>query len=112
MQRPGEWLVLAALLAPWLVLTALLPMPYVLVGLALVPALAALLLAAASWSRLRAHALGLDAEAWGVAGILSLGFSMALLLGTSERPLFEALCGECGSMQEARAPFCYRCGAA
>lgn len=107
----GEWLSLGALLLPWGVLTLLLPIPHMVAGLALITALAGLVTVAVRWSRMRAEALALDAEAWGLAAVLSLGFSMALLLGANGRSAFQALCGECGKMQDARNAFCHGCGA-
>ena len=107
----GEWLSLAALLLPWAVLTLLLPLPHMVAGLGLLTALAGLMTVAARWSRMRAQALGLDPEAWGLASILSLGFSMALLLGANGHSAFEAMCGECGRLQDARNAFCHGCGA-
>lgn len=107
----GEWLSLGALLLPWGVLTLLLPIPHMVAGLALITALAGLVTVAVRWSRMRAEALALDAEAWGLAAVLSLGFSMALLLGANGRSAFQSLCGECGKMQDARNAFCHGCGA-
>lgn len=107
----GEWLALAALLLPWLILSLLLPLSYLVVSMCLLMALAMLLCAAVVWSRQRALALHLDPEAWGLAAVLSLGFSMALLLGSEERSGYDAMCGECGSLQDARRSFCYTCGA-
>lgn len=111
METRGERLSLAALLLPWGILTLLLPLPLMLVGLALLAALGALLLLAARWSRLRAASLGLDADAWGLAAVLSLGYSMPLLIGTEGRSAYQAMCGDCGRMQDARSPFCHGCGA-
>lgn len=107
----GEWLSLGALLLPWGVLTLLLPLPHMVAGLGLLTALAGLMTVAVRWSRMRARELALDEEAWGLAAVLSLGFSMALLIGTSGQSAFQALCGECGRMQDARNAFCQGCGA-
>ena len=107
----GEWLSLGALLLPWGVLTLLLPIPHMVAGLALLSALAGLLTVAVRWSRIRARELALDEESWGLATVLSLGFAMALLLGADGRTAFEALCGECGKLQDARNRFCHGCGA-
>lgn len=107
----GEWLALGALLLPWLILSLLLPLSYLVLSMCLLLALAMLLCAAVVWSRQRALALHLDAEAWGLAAVLSLGFSMALLLGSAERSGYDAMCGECGSLQDARLTFCHACGA-
>lgn len=109
--RHGEWLALGALLLPWAVLSLLLPAQHLLVAFSLLFALAALLAAAVGWSRGRARALRLDAATWGVAAVLSLGFSMLLLIGAQGRTGFETLCLECGKLGDARAPFCYACGA-
>lgn len=106
----GEWIALCALLAPWFVLSLMLPLPHLVVAVALLVALAALLATAVVWSRMRAAALGLDAESWGLAAVLSLGFSMLLLIGTSQSSGFEALCHGCGKTSDARASFCYGCG--
>lgn len=107
----GEWLAMGALLAPWTLLSLLLPLAHRVVSVSLLLALGMLLAAAVSWSRMRAVALRLDPDAWGLAAILSLGFSMALLLGSDGKTAFEALCPDCGRLQDARAPFCYACGA-
>lgn len=107
----GEWLSLAALLLPWGILSLLLPLPHMIAALGLLGALASLLIVAARWSRMRSQALALDPDAWGLAAVLTLGFSMALLLGTDGRSAFQAMCGDCGRLQDARAPFCYSCGA-
>ncbi|HUR67661.1 MAG TPA: hypothetical protein VM370_00315 [Candidatus Thermoplasmatota archaeon] len=106
----GEWLALGALLVPWFVLSLLLPIAHMVAALAMLCALAALLACAVRWSRTRAGALGLDAEAWGLAAVLSLGFSQALLLGADGKTGFEKFCLQCGGTSDARAPFCYGCG--
>ncbi|HVM46330.1 MAG TPA: hypothetical protein VM582_10380 [Candidatus Thermoplasmatota archaeon] len=111
MHARGEWLSLGALLVPWGVLTLLLPLPHMVAGLGALTALASLLVVAVRWSRMRAEALGLDPEAWGLAAVLSLGFSMALLLGAPGRSGFDAMCHECGRLQDARNAFCHGCGA-
>lgn len=110
MDAQGERFSLGALLLPWAILSLLLPFPHLVVALALLASLAGLLTAAARWSNARAAALKLDAEAWALAAVLSLGFSMALLLGTEGKSAFQAMCGDCGTLQDARASFCYRCG--
>lgn len=110
-ERRGEWLALGALLLPWTVLSLLLPVPQLVAACALLTALAALLAGAVRWSRRRASALKLDAEAWGLAAVLSLGFSMALLLGAEGKSGFDAMCGECGRLNDARETFCFACGA-
>lgn len=110
MQARGEWLALGALLVPWIVLSLLLPLPMLVAALGLLCALAALLACAIRWSRSRAEELGLDEEAWGLAAVLSLGFSQVLLLGADGRTGFERLCGGCGTAADARSPFCYGCG--
>lgn len=107
----GEWLALGALLLPWLILSLLLPFAYLVVALCLLMALAMLVSAAVVWSRQRALALHLDPEAWGLAAVLSLGFSMALLLGGEGHSGYDALCGECGTLQDVRNAFCHTCGA-
>lgn len=106
----GEWVALAALLLPWLILSLMLPLPHLVVAVALLAALAALLGTAVTWARLRAIELGLDPQPWGLATVLSLGFAMLLLVGTSQASGYEAMCGDCGRLQDARAPFCYSCG--
>lgn len=108
--RHGETLALAALLIPWLVLSLLLPLPHMVAALALVATLGALLACAIRWSHARAEALGLDPEAWGLAAVLSLGFSQLLLLGAAGQSGFDAMCDECGRLNDARASFCYGCG--
>lgn len=110
MESQAEALAIAALLAPWAILSAFLPMPEIALAFALLCALAMLLLAAGRWSRLRAHELGLDEEAWAVAGVLSLGFSMLMLLGSRAGSGFDALCHQCGRLSDARAAFCHGCG--
>lgn len=105
----GEWLALGALLLPWLILSMLLPLPHLVASVALLASLSMLVFAAARWSRMRAHDLGLDKEAWGLAAVLSLGFSMSLLLG-GKTSGFDSLCDHCGRLSDARAPFCYGCG--
>lgn len=107
----GEWLALGALLVPWYLLSLLLPLPHLIAACALLAALAVLVACAVRWSRERAEALSLDAEAWGLAAVLSLGYSMALLVGAEGRSGFDAMCGDCGRLQDARAPFCHACGA-
>ena len=107
----GEKLALAALLLPWLVLSLLLPLPHMIAALAMLMALAALLAVAVKWSRSRAADLGLDAEAWGLAAVLSLGYSQLLLLGAQGKSGYEAMCDECGKLNDARDTFCYGCGA-
>lgn len=109
--RHGEKLALAALLLPWIVLSLLLPLPHMVAALAMLVALAALLAVAVKWSRTRAAELGLDAEAWGLAAVLSLGYSQLLLLGAQGKSGYEAMCDECGKLNDARATFCYGCGA-
>lgn len=109
--RKGEWLALGALLTPWMLLSLLLPVQHLVAACALLAGLAALLAAAVRWSRERAGKLGLDRDAWGLAAVLSLGFSMLLLVGTEGRSGFEAMCDTCGKLHDARAPFCYTCGA-
>lgn len=111
MAARGEWLSLGALLLPWAVLSLLLPVAHMVAALGLLAALAGLLGVAARWSRGRAVELGLDEEAWGLAAVLSLGFAMALLLGTAGHTAFEAMCRECGKLQDARNGFCHGCGA-
>lgn len=110
MAARGEWLALSALLLPWGILSLLLPLPHMVAAFALLSALAGLLTVAVRWSRLRAHALGLDEEAWGLASVLSLGYSMGLLLGAEGRSAFEAMCHDCGRLQDARNAFCHGCG--
>lgn len=110
MHARGEALALGALLVPWLVLSLLLPLPFLVAAFALLMTLAALLASAIRWSRMRAAELGLDEEAWGLAAVLTLGFSQALLLGADGRTGFERLCDACGSASDAREPFCYGCG--
>jgi hypothetical protein len=110
MRSQGEWLAIAALLLPWGVLSLLLPLPHLVAAMGLLTALAALLTVAVRWSRARAEALRLDADTWGLAAVLSLGFSMALLVGTEGKSAFQAMCGDCGRLQDARAAFCYACG--
>lgn len=110
MEAQGEWLALAALLLPWGILSLLLPLPHLVAALGLLTALAALLTVAVRWSRMRASRLKLDAEAWGLATVLTLGFSMALLLGAEGKSPFQVMCGDCGKLSDARAPFCYGCG--
>lgn len=107
----GEWIALGALLLPWFVLSLMLPLPHLIVAVALLTALGALLGTAVTWSRMRARELGLDAESWGLAAVLSLGFSMLLLIGTSSQGSgYESLCMDCGKISDARTPFCYGCG--
>lgn len=108
--RRGEWLALGALLLPWSVLSLLLPLAHLAASMSLLLALAMLLAASVSWSRERAASLRLDADAWGLATVLTLGFGMALLLGAEGKSAFQALCFGCGRTQDARAPFCYGCG--
>lgn len=110
MNATGEWLSLSALLLPWGILSFLLPLPMLVAALGLLVALAALLVVAVRWSRMRAEALALDVEAWGLAAVLSLGFSMGLLLGTSGESAYQAMCGDCGRLQDARNRFCHGCG--
>lgn len=107
----GEWVALGALLLPWYVLSLMLPLPHLAVAVALLTALASLLATAVTWSRLRAMDLGLDADSWGLAAVLSLGFSMLLLVGTAQGSGYESLCMDCGKLSDARTPFCYSCGA-
>ena len=107
----GEWMALGALLLPWGVLSLLLPLGHLVVAFSLLLSLAMLLGAAVGWSRRRAADLKLDAEAWGLAAVLSLGFSMALLLGGPGRSGYDAMCDDCGHVQDMREQFCYRCGA-
>ena len=107
----GEWLALCALLLPWATLSLLLPLAHLAVSMALLLALAMLLFAAVTWSRQRAEVLRLDPQAWGLAAVLSLGFAMALLIGTEGKSGFDALCHDCGRLQDAREPFCHTCGA-
>lgn len=107
----AEGLAVFALLLPWALVSLLLPFPQLPLAFALLAALAALLLAASRWSRLRAGELGLDEERWALAGALSLGFTMLFLLGGRERTSgFDALCHECGRLFDARSPFCHGCG--
>lgn len=110
MSPRGEWLALLALLAPWLVLSAFLPPAHAIVSAALLSALGALLACALRWSRMRAEALGLPAEPWGLAAVLTLGYSQALLVGMEGRSGFDALCHECGRLQDVRLRFCQGCG--
>jgi len=111
MHARGEWLSLGALLLPWGALSLLLPLPHLVAALGLLTALACLLTVAVRWSRMRAEALELDPDAWGLAAVLSLGFSMGLLLGSADSSAFQALCHECGRLQDARNRFCHGCGA-
>jgi hypothetical protein len=110
MHARGEALALGALLTPWFILSLLLPLPFLIAAVALLCAFASLLACAIRWSRMRATELGLDAEAWGLAAVLTLGFSQVLLLGAHGRTGFERFCHACGSASDARAPFCYGCG--
>jgi len=109
--RHGEKLALAALLLPWIVLSLLLPLPHMIAALAMIAALGALVCVAVRWSRWRAAELGLDADAWALAAVLSLGYSQLLLLGAKGRSGYEAMCDECGKLNDARETFCYGCGA-
>lgn len=111
MEARGEWLALGALLLPWGVLSILLPLPHMVAAFGLLVALMALIAVAIRWSRLRAQALDLDPEPWGLAAVLSLGFSMLLLLGTKGASGFERLCHDCGRLSDARTTFCHACGA-
>ena len=111
MPARGERLSLGALLLPWMVLTLLLPLPHMIAGFGLLTALGALLWVAVRWSHMRAEALALDAEAWGLAAVLSLGFSMGLLIGAEGKSAYQAMCGDCGRLQDARNSFCHACGA-
>lgn len=111
MHRHAEGLAILALLTPWVILSLFLPMPHLLLSLVLLSALAALLFVASRWARLRADALGLDEETWGLAAVLSLGFAMPLLMGTKEQGSgFELLCHDCGRLFDARSTFCHGCG--
>lgn len=100
-----------AFLAPWAVLSALLPMPYRAESLALLAALGGLLMAAGVWSSMRAERLGLDAEGWAFAAIVTVGFAMVVLLTNPRpRPSLAYLCRECGREGHVHEPFCFGCG--
>lgn len=111
METRGEWLSLAALLLPWGVLSLLLPLAHMVAAFGLLVALAALLAVGIRWSRMRAESLGLDPEPWGLASVLSLGFSMLLLLGANGKSGYETMCNDCGRLHDARMSFCHGCGA-
>lgn len=104
-------LALGALLAPWLLLSLLLPLREMALAVALLGGLALLLHMAAAWSRARARHLALAEDAWALAAVLSLGFSMLMLLGRPTASGYEAFCGDCGRLTDARGPFCTACGA-
>lgn len=110
MEARGEWLALGALLLPWGVLSILLPLPHMVAAFGLLVAIMALLAVAIRWSRLRAQALDLDPEAWGLAAVLTLGFSMFLLLGTKGASGYDRMCGDCGRLQDVHTAFCHACG--
>lgn len=110
MDARGEWLSLGALLLPWGVLSLLLPLPHMVAAFGLLIGLCALLAVAARWSRMRAQALDLDPEPWGLAAVLSLGYAMFLLLGAKGNSGFDKMCGDCGRLQDHRTSFCHACG--
>ena len=110
MEGHGEWLALGALLLPWVVLSLLLPLPHMVAALALLCALAAMLACAVKWARMRASAIGLDAEAWGLAAVLSLGYANGLLIGAAGSSAYQQMCYDCGKLSDARSSFCYACG--
>ena len=87
----GEALAMGALLAPWVILSLLLPLPHMIAALAMLCALAGLLACAVRWSRMRAEALGLDEETWGLTAVLTLGYGQLLLLGANGRSGFDRL---------------------
>lgn len=107
----GEWLALGALLLPWYILSAFLPTRAMLLSFLLLTLLAGCLLALTAWARMRARALGVEQETWALAMVLTLGYGALLLLGGKDAAAFETMCDECGKLQEARAAFCYSCGA-
>lgn len=101
-----------AFLAPWAILSALLPDPYRIESLALLAALGGLLLAAGVWAGRKAESLGLDAEGWTFAAVVSVGVAMLVLLtNPHKRPSLAYLCGECGREGHLHEPFCFGCGA-
>lgn len=109
-ERQALPLALGALLAPWALLSLLLPIGLMAVAFALLGGLALLLHLAALWSRRRAHDLGLSSDNWALAAVLTLGFSMLMLLGSAETSGYDAMCGDCGRLADARSSFCTGCG--
>jgi hypothetical protein len=103
-------LALGALLAPWALLSLLLPLVWMSVAFLLIATLAGLLHLGAAWSRQRAEQLGLAPDGWALAAVLSLGFSMLMLLGPQTTSGYDALCDDCGRLSDARSMFCTGCG--
>jgi hypothetical protein len=102
-----------AFLAPWAVLSVLLPDPWRVEALALLAALAGLLVASGVWAGQKAPTLGLDAEGWTFAAVVSLGYANGVLLfNPRPRPALSYLCMECGREGHIHEPFCFGCGAA
>lgn len=101
-----------AFLAPWAVLSVLLPMPWRAESLALLSALGALLFTAGVWAGRKAESIGLDAEGWAFAAIVTVGYANAVLLfNPKPRPALAYLCDECGREGHIHEPFCFGCGA-
>jgi len=106
----AEAIAVGAFVAPWLVSVLFLPFLYAVMAASLATGLAVLLLASATWSRARAVELELDDDAWAIAAVFTLGFSMLALLHGKLAELHE-LCHECGSLNDRRHAFCNHCGA-
>ena len=112
--RPAVGTALActlAFLAPWAILSVLLPTPWRVEALALLCVLAALLVAAGAWASRKAQTLGLDAEGWTFAAVVTAGYANGVLLfNPNPRPSLAYLCGECGREGHIHEPFCFGCG--
>jgi peptidoglycan/LPS O-acetylase OafA/YrhL len=112
-ERLAVALTVVAFLLPSAILSALLPPPQRLTALGLVALLALLLALAALWSARRARRNDRDAHGWAFLTVVTLGFAMLPLALAGPRDDGSTfVCTECGHRSEARAPFCYRCGAA